>query len=115
MNMHPHAWPLYDVVKLLGIEFTPEGVDIAPALPQDSYAFSSPLLGLTRSPAGYSGWYAPLGSGEWQVRLRLPPADVGRLSSLTVNGRPAPLAKGDGWLRFRGESRAESPLRWRLE
>jgi hypothetical protein len=115
MNMHPHAWPLYDVVKLLGIEFAADGVEMAPALPQASYAFASPLVGLTRSPAGYSGWYAPLGSGEWTVRLRLPAADVRRLSSVTVDGSPTRLLSEDGWLDFRGESRPDNPLRWTLE
>ncbi len=43
MNMHPHAWPLYDVPKLLGVEFTPEGLVLTPALPQDRIFFQITL------------------------------------------------------------------------
>jgi hypothetical protein len=36
-NMHPHAWPLYDIIKLIGLEFTEEGFILAPSLPKDEY------------------------------------------------------------------------------
>ena len=116
MNLHPHAWTLYAVPKLLGVEFTGEGVAIEPALPLPEYRFRSPLLGLERSASGYEGWYAPLLEGEWEIGLRLAPAEAARLSRVTVNGRRAAVKAGaDGLLRMRGASRPGTPLRWRVE
>ena len=74
MNMHRHAWPLYSAAKLLGIEFTEAGVDLAPTLPQTEFSFRSRLVGLEKSAKGYQGWYAPTKAGKLdhppQVRRR---------------------------------------------
>lgn len=116
MNLHPHAWTLYGVPKLLGVEFTREGVTIEPALPLPAYRFRSPLLGLERSPAGYEGWYAPLRSGEWEIALKLAPAEASRPPRVTVNGSRARAKAGsDGFVRFHGSSTPDAPLRWRVE
>lgn len=116
MNLHPHAWTLYGVPKLLGVEFTGEGVAIEPALPLPAYRYRSPLLGLERSAAGYEGWYAPRRAGEWEIALRLAPTEAARLSRATVNGRRSEArVSPDGVLRLRGESLPGAPLRWRVE
>jgi len=115
MNMHPHAWPLYDTVKLIGAEFTPEGVVLSPALPQATYCFGSPLLGLEKSQAGYSGWYAPQKAGTWQISLHLPEAERGRFTRLEINDQAHPLqVKVDGSIQFSGESVRGQPLRWSI-
>jgi hypothetical protein len=115
MNMHPHAWPLYDTLKLIGAEFTPEGLTLSPTLPHDSYRFDSPLLGLEKSRDGYSGWYAPLLGGTWEVTLDLLEQDRSRFSRLEVNGQvqQIPFRVG-GSVRFSGESAPGQPLRWSL-
>lgn len=115
MNMHPHAWPLYDVVKLIGAEFTPEGLILSPILPQDVYRFESPLLGLEKSKKGYSGWYAPLKAGAWQIRVCLPEQEHGGFTRLEVNGQAQPFqTSADGSIQFSGESAPGQPLRWSL-
>lgn len=115
MNMHPHAWPLYDTTRLIGVEFIPEGLKLAPALPQKTYRFASPLLGLEKSQAGYSGWYAPLKAGTWQILFRLPADERNRLTRLEVNGLVEPLqVRADGWVQFAGESEPGQPLCWSL-
>ena len=116
MNLHSHAWPLYGTVKLLGIEFTPDGVKLAPTLPKQTYRFASPLLGLEITLAGYSGWYAPSVRGNWQIILRLPDPVKGDTSRLVVNGQEHALKIGpDGSLQFSGESTPGQPLHWSLE
>ncbi len=113
MNMHPHAWPLYDTVKLIGAEFTPQGLMLSPALPQDTYHFESPLLGLEKSVKGYSGWYAPSKAGTWQISLRLSQQERGRFSRLEVNGQARPLqVNADGAIQFAGDNLPGQPLRW---
>jgi hypothetical protein len=116
MNMHPHAWPLYDTVKLIGAEFTPDGLVLSPVLPQAAYRFESPLLGLEKSQAGYSGWYAPHKAGTWQISLHLPEQERGRFTRLEVNGQAQPLqVNADGAIQFASESVPGQALRWSLK
>jgi hypothetical protein len=113
MNMHPHAWPLYDTVKLIGAAFTPEGLALSPALPQETYRFYSPLLGLEKSKDGYNGWYAPLRGGTWQVTLNLPEEERSRFSLLKVNGQERRMqVNAEGSIRFSGGSAPGQPLHW---
>jgi Cellobiose phosphorylase len=115
MNMHPHAWPLFDTVKLIGAEFMPEGLALSPVLPQDAYSFESPLLGLEKSDKGYSGWYAPVQAGTWQICLHLPESGRELFTHLEVNDQVQPLEVGmDGSIQFSGKSVPGQPLRWSL-
>jgi hypothetical protein len=115
MNMHPHAWPLYDIPKLLDVEFTPQGVEFTPSLPQPEYRFGSPLLGLEKSVGGYSGWYSPQTAGIWQVTLHLPEGEGNRFTALEVNGRSQPITRtGAGALQWEGESQPGKPFVWSL-
>jgi len=115
MNLHPHAWQLYSAAKLLGIEFTPEGVALAPALPCEGYRFTSPLLGLIREGSRYEGWYAPTAGGTWRITLRLPERERAHLAHLEVNGTPQPIEPAaDGAIAFAGPGGPEQPLRWTI-
>ncbi|MHA1135088.1 MAG: GH36-type glycosyl hydrolase domain-containing protein [Candidatus Thorarchaeota archaeon] len=115
MNMHPHAWPLYTVSKLLGIEFNEKGLDLAPTLPKESYRFSSPLFELIKSKKGYSGKYNPLGSGKWRINFRLDEKELGRFSSLIVNGKEIEITRENGMIIVEGDSSPGSPLQWILK
>jgi hypothetical protein len=113
MNLHPHAWPLYSAVKLLGVEFNESGLSLKPSLPLDEYEFTSPLLGFKKSARGYSGWYAPIGAGRWEIRLSLPEVERERFKRIDVNGatRALPRSK-EAVIRFIGDSGPGKPLRW---
>lgn len=112
MNMHPHAWPLYSAAKLLGLEFNESGVNFQPTLPLNEYEFSSPLLGFRKSTQGYSGWYAPLRAGHWNIAIKLPPAETAQVRHIAVNGVEAPLTASEQGIHFSGESTPEKPMRW---
>jgi hypothetical protein len=115
MNLHLHAWPLYDTVKLLGAEFNLEGLVLAPILPQPIYRFESPLLGLEKTSDGYSGWYAPSKAGTWQISLCLLEKERDRFTRLEVNGQVQPLELDpEGTVRFSGKSAPGQPLRWSI-
>ena len=115
MNMHRHAWPLYSAAKLLGIEFTEIGVDLAPTLPQTKYSFRSRLVGLEKSDKGYQGWYAPTRAGSWTIRLKFAAGET-PFKTLTVNGTTQPVpAQQNGTIQFTGESSPEKPLQWSLD
>ncbi len=114
MNMHPHAWPLYSTFKLVGVEFTPEGLELSPRLPMAQYELSSPLLGFARSTKGYCGWYAPLRAGTWKISITLPQADLRRINTMEVNSKAEKVTLKDGAVVFSGKGDLNVPLRWKL-
>jgi hypothetical protein len=114
MNMHPHAWPLYSAAKLLCIDFQEDGVGFAPALPLPEYKFSTPLIGFSKSPQGFAGWYAPQASGNWKIEIRLPEAEMAGLKQIKVNGKAEPLPQGAKAIRFSDEGSHENALNWEV-
>ena len=114
MNMHPHAWPLYTIAKLLGIEFTHQGVDFTPIIPKEEYRFASPLIEFEKTRTGYIGQYAPKVAGEWQITIKLDEGELRRFSSLEVNGKSESIVIDEGRIVLSGEGNSENPLRWSL-
>ena len=115
MNMHPHAWPLYSAAKLLGLEFHESGVRFAPSLPLAEYEFTSPLLGFKKTGHGYSGWYAPVEAGGWEIEIRLSQVEASSLKTVEINGvRRALPSPPETAIRFNGESEPGMPLRWEI-
>jgi hypothetical protein len=115
LNMHTHACPLFAATKLLGVDFTEAGVTLAPKLPLASYRFDSPLLGISKSPRGYEGWYNPLSRGRWTIRLRLPAEEVKLFGKVEINGtRVSSALTADGCILFEGEGGEGSSLRWSI-
>ncbi len=114
MNMHPHAWPLQNIPKLLGVEFNEEGVGLSPSLPKDEYKFSSPLLEIKKSKQGYSGRYSPKTGGTWKVSVKLEDSESNRLSALVVNGSTVEISREKDRIIFHGDSSPDSPLTWSL-
>jgi hypothetical protein len=113
MNLHSHACSLYSLAKLIGIEFHEYGVRLAPVVPLESYRFDSPLVGLTKAPAGYEGWYAPSGHGTWEIHLALPVGEAKELTRIEVNGARVHAApSADGVILMKGASVPGKPLRW---
>jgi len=116
MNMHPHSDQLYGAVKLLGIEFGEDGVNLAPILPLDAYSFDSPLIGVEKSISGYRGHYNPSVAGTWIITLCLSAAEAETLTRLEVNGTVQPLKRtAVGAFQFRGASSPGKPLRWSVQ
>jgi len=113
MNMHRHAWPLYSAAKLLGIEFTETGVDLAPAIPKPAYSFRSKLVGLEKTATGYRGWYAPQKAGSYTIRVRLP-AEENTFKTLTVNEANQAISQVEGAIRFTAASTPDKPIHWSL-
>ena len=114
MNMHAHAWPLYSAAKLLGLEFHETGLRFQPTLPLAEYEFSSPLLKFEKSGSSYSGWYAPAFAGHWDLEIKLSASETAQLRQVKVNGQTQPLRSAEQAIRFSGESKLDSPLRWEI-
>jgi hypothetical protein len=114
MNMHPHAWPLYTITKLLGAEFSTQGVDLTPAIPKEKFRFSSPLLEFEKTAEGYSGKYAPKSGGTWRITLKLDQKELQRITKVEINGRIEKFDREGDRIVFKGESTPNKPLRWVL-
>ena len=111
-NLHPHAWPLYDVTRLIGIKFTPEGVELRPTIPQDDYEFSSSLIGFEKTKEGYSGWYNPKKEGMWKVSLELTNEEFENIDSIITNGNENEFIIMGNRVIIIGESKVNKPLSW---
>jgi hypothetical protein len=115
LNLHAHACSLYSASKLLGLEFTPEGLKLNLALPLEAYRFDSPLLGVVKTKGRYEGWYAPARAGKWTVRIAIPKESIGKFARIEVNGRRLPIQSArNGAIEFAGKSAPSKPLRWAL-
>jgi len=114
LNMHTHAYPLYSATKLLGLEFTENGLLLAPKLPLESFRFESPLLGLIKTAKGYEGWYNPSVRNTWSVRLSLSLEEAKRLQRAEVNGMRVRAHVNPGTIEVRGEGGAGSAFHWAL-
>ena len=115
LNLHSHACSLYSASKLLGLEFTREGLNLNLRLPLDSYGFDSPLVGVVKTQGRFEGWYAPSRSGTWTVRITLPEAAAEKLSHAEVNGKRVPLKSlPNGGMEVVGAGSALKPMRWAL-
>jgi hypothetical protein len=113
MNMHPHAWPLYDVPKLFGLEFTTDGYQVNPTFPED-YDFDSPLISLKKEDGNLSGKYNPMKPGEWTVTVT--GLNISEYSRLVVNDIATDLnVNNQGELIFKGSSTIDRPLTWELK
>jgi len=114
MNMHPHAWPLYSLAKLLGIAFTEEGLELAPVLPIEEYAFSSPLVGLRKTHDGYEGWYDPGVPGTWMVTIKVRDEEAEKVLAVEVNGTGCDFERRGASFVFRGETSSNQRLDWKI-
>jgi hypothetical protein len=115
LNLHAHACFLYSASKLLGLEFTPEGLNLNLALPLDSYRFDSPLVGVVKSRQGYQGWYAPARDGKWTVHITIPKESTGKFSHILANGKRLPIQnQPGGTIEIGGTSTPAKPMRWAL-
>ena len=113
-NLHPHAWPLYDVTRLIGINFTPEGAELKPTVPRDSYKFSSSLIGLEKTQNGYSGWYNPVKEDTWKLSLELSNRELEKIDSVLINGNEKEFIIEGSHIFLTGESKLNKPLSWQI-
>lgn len=115
MNMHPHAWPLFTAAKMLGLEFTSEGLTVRPQLPLPSYRLSSPLFGIERSTQGYEGWYGPHGAaGDWKLAFHLRPEEAAQVKHVRVNSTEHRVKREGNTVVLSGRSAPGNPLRWAI-
>jgi hypothetical protein len=115
MNLHPHAWPIFNLIHLIGANFTKDGVEINHSLPHDEYIFESPLFGFSKSNEGYSGWYNPSVSGSWRISLKVKEDEVKDLKFLKINNKKEVISVHENCIIITGVSSPDKPLKWELK
>ncbi|MHA1373898.1 MAG: GH36-type glycosyl hydrolase domain-containing protein [Promethearchaeota archaeon] len=115
MNLHPHAWPLYTLIHLIGAIFTKEGLEMKPVLPKQEYEFYSPILGFKKTKNGYSGWYSPLKEGSWRITLILSNKEIMNINNVSVNEKRGNYTTTKNSLIFEGTNKLNDPLEWSMQ
>ncbi len=113
-NLHPHAWPLYDITRLIGINFTRKGVEINPTLPKDNFELITSLFGLTKSLNRYSGWYNPKKEGKWNLSFKMSDEELKNIKSISINGVKSDYSIDKGFLNLIGANKIDKPLTWQI-
>jgi hypothetical protein len=112
MNMHPHAWQLYSVGKLLGIEFTSDGLYLAPVIPENEYQYSSKLLSFKRINNRFEVSYRPIKEGMYEISIKLPV----KPKILKVNGKKKSIQfDTQGNIYFTGKGGGTKPLTFEIQ
>lgn len=115
LNLHPHAWPLFNITHLLGFNFTKEGLKVDLNFPKEIYEFSSKLCGLKKDQEGYSGWYNPKIKGEWIIELKLEQSEISQFKTLIVNNIEKELKIKENKIIFSGLNETEKGIYWQLK
>ncbi|HUX98392.1 MAG TPA: hypothetical protein VMV49_02445 [Candidatus Deferrimicrobium sp.] len=87
MNLNLHANFLNSVIKLVGINPTIEGLVIDPRIPQKTFKFSTPLLGVEIQETEIKGFYKPVREDHCTLRIKKPKSWNQNIKVL-INGQP---------------------------
>jgi len=88
MNLNLHANFLDSVIKLVGIEFTLDGLIIDPKIPEKAFSFWTPMLALEVKENQMKGFYKPLTEDNCIIRIKRP-LDWNQDIEVLLNGQVA--------------------------
>lgn len=115
MNMHPHAWPLYNLGHLLGIHFTSAGIEFDLNQPFPTFSLKSPLVGIEMTKNSISGWYHPRERGVYQITMHLSPALLEKLKSGKNWENAIPSNFSQNRVQFSRSTDTHGKITWLLE
>jgi hypothetical protein len=115
MNLHSHAWPLYNIIHLIGAEFTGEGIRLKPIIPKEEYELSSPIFGFKKTHYEYSGWYLPLIAGNWKISIKVEKDELIQFKNIEINGKEMELIIENEMVIIFGRSDPNNPLKWKIK
>jgi hypothetical protein len=82
MNLNLHANFLNSIIRLIGINFTLDGLEIDPKLPCEDFRLKTPRIALDVKPMRITGFYKPLKQDECVIRVRKPKNWSGKIVAL---------------------------------
>lgn len=112
MNANQHAMPLLGLIRVAGIEPSPdgEGLRIDPATAATPVTVDLPLLRLTFDAHSLQGLYRPPATGSNVLQLRVPEG----ATRATVNGTDVPLLPDEPFVRVRLDFAAGDEISFRV-
>jgi hypothetical protein len=112
---HKHAWTLFSLLKLAGVEPTRDGYRIAPRLPLDGWSLRFPNLGLAQDGATLRGYLKPAADGPIELYLQPRGVAAGARYAAWVDGVPVTLLPDpQGGVRIPLQGRAGQLTDWAL-
>jgi hypothetical protein len=107
---HAHAWGLFALFKLAGIDGTPRGFAVAPRLPQRAFSVRTKVVGVAYSPSVARGYVRPVRGGKIEMTVRLPRAT--RHPTVTVAGHRVPFRRRGDDVRFTMHADRHRAVNW---
>lgn len=115
-NSHAHASQLTAIVKLLGIEFNPTGMEISPWITPVAYSFATAIVGVSKTSARIDGWYHPVVEGTWTVLVSCPSPQRAFIQAVEIQGKASKICwSREGELVIVGSSTKETRLEWSVK
>jgi hypothetical protein len=114
LNLHPHAWPLYNIFNFLGVRFIKDGIEFTPKFPKDEYRIISKIIGFERKSNTYQGFYAPLTTGDFLIKIILDAKELSKIKKAEVNGKEIQFEVLQNSIQFRGKASSTQSLAWKL-
>ena len=113
-NVHAHAQPLLSFLRLVGLEPTPEGLRIAPAIPAKDWSIDAPAFGLQYSEDSVAGRMHTLGDSI-EISVRLPEGLAGRELRVTSTAANVGYERDGADVTLRLAGPANGRWEWRIE
>ncbi len=113
-NLHPHAWPLYNIFHLIGTTFSKEGIEFTPILEDQEYSIYSPLLSFEKGVGFYKGYYLPQIKDNFSVKLTLGKTTINSIKEIRVNGISSTYEEIGEAVIFQGEGGNDKALTWEV-
>jgi hypothetical protein len=114
LNLHPHAWPLYNIFHLIGTVFTKQGIEFTPVLTKQIYKIQSPLISFEKGVNFYKGHYLPQIEEDYIVRLKLDQTTVESIKEVRVNDLPSDYEVKGNAVSFHGKGGDNMALTWKI-
>ena len=116
MNANPDAMALLGLLRVCGIEPSPDGdgLLIAPQSPPERYVLDLPLIRLDVSPGHLTGEYRSAGVGNTVLHIRIPAG--ARVITAQFNGQPVEagqMAEVKFPLRYGANEKIAFELTWK--
>jgi len=115
LNLHPHAWPLYNVFNLLGLKFTRSGIEFTPIIPKEEYELSSPVISFKKELNGYEGCFSPYKEDTYSLKIILDETEINSIKQVIVNDQIRDYKMINGAIQFTGIASSKQPLTWKIE
>jgi hypothetical protein len=114
LNLHPHAWPLFNIFHLIGTRFTKEGIEFTPVIPEKSYKIQSSILYFEKHPDFYAGYYFPQAEGLYKITHFFKSDILKNVREVIVNDQKNDFKITKNSLIFHGTGGGNHKLIWKI-